>query len=83
MSALRYETRGVLAGAYKARSYERATLTHALAIDDSKTPWEAEAATTLCGRIKSERLADPHAMDTAETPTCATCAARLARRIGR
>lgn len=61
------ETREVLAGAYKGRAEERATLTHSLG---------EGAERTLCGRILEERLADRFAGNVSEAPSCTRCRKR-------
>lgn len=73
MTARRYDVRAVLAGAYRGRQDERACVTHALEVD---------AERSLCGRIEADRLVDSHGGEPAgAVPSCATCAARLARAV--
>ncbi len=60
------QTRSVLAGAYRA-SDKRSGLTHAVFADGM------EPGTSLCGRVKSESLADGHASDPSAEPTCKRC----------
>lgn len=69
-----YETRGVLAGAYRGRSTERALLTHVAVVEDGVE------RRTLC-RQPVDNLVDRHGMTDEERqaePTCTTCRRRLA-----
>lgn len=61
-----YETRAVLAGAYKGKGPEAAMLTHV--VDPCEQP--------LCHRVSAENLADPYATDVNAPATCKTCARR-------
>jgi hypothetical protein len=65
------ETRGVLAGAYRARRDEKATLTHSLVDGAEKS---------LCGRVSEENLADAFSGDPNALPTCPACLKRLCAR---
>jgi hypothetical protein len=71
----KYEARAVLAGAYRARAEERATLIHYYDVTDAPL----EAAKTLCGRVPADSLCD-----VAEpAATCAECVARFYRRASK
>lgn len=62
LSNMRYETRAVLAGAYK--NNKQACLTHIL---------DTETNSVFCARTKPENLADPYATDIKAAPTCKMC----------
>ncbi len=64
-----YEVRGVLAGAYRGKQLERATVRHVL-FDG--------ADRTACGRVREEHLCD---VAEREPPTCAACLAKLKKRL--
>ena len=64
---MHYETRFVLAGAYK-KSSPGTFLSHTVATDD------VGRERVLCKRVKLESLADPEAGDSTSRPTCQTCA---------
>lgn len=73
----RYQTRGVLAGAYKGKS-TKALLTHLI---DTKVFGDADG-TALCGR--ADNLADRYSMtdqQLAERPTCPVCALKWDRYV--
>lgn len=65
------QTRAVLAGAYK-RSERPRYLTHAVECDASGSELRV-----LCGRVQFDSVADAHAQDTTQPPTCEHCRARL------
>lgn len=69
----RYETRGVLAGAYLRGDDRRAYLTHV---------YDTTTRTVLCGKVKPDNTSeDPHGTtDFASEATCKTCARRDPRR---
>ncbi len=70
----RYQTRAVLAGAYKGkRANLDATRTHLVDTQDATGGEKA-----LCGR--ASQLADCHASDPTEAPTCARCLT-IAKRV--
>jgi hypothetical protein len=72
-AAATYETRAVLAAAYRGKDISgRSLLTHAVGIDAAGH----EFPKTLCRKILSERTTEPM---TPGAPTCPVCAARLAR----
>jgi hypothetical protein len=75
MNTTRFQTRGVLGGAYKAgtAAAARAMLTHLvdLTIDGGET--------ALCRRVKAGNMADEYAQSPEELtarPTCPLCAAK-------
>lgn len=69
-----YETRGVLAGAYKGKSTsDRLTRSHYFDVTDGM--WSAPK--TLCNSIQGERLCDQPGVEHAD---CPECVARFARR---
>jgi len=59
------ETRAILAGCYRGRALA-GNVTHAVSVDGA-------SEVVLCGRVSPEHLADPHACDTAQPPTCKAC----------
>lgn len=62
---MRYETRAVLAGAYRGKAARlHATLTHVL---------DTKQGRTLCGRVKADSLADAGATATDAAATCEAC----------
>lgn len=65
--ATRYQTRAVLAGAYRQNS-PSAFLTHSVDTANGDAP--------LCKRVKAESVADEHADDVNARPTCSTCLRR-------
>ena len=65
---MRYQTRAVLAGAYRGRrALLDAGLTHVLDVEENRV---------LCGRVDPDNLADRFAMDPAANPTCPICKRR-------
>jgi hypothetical protein len=66
---VRYETRAVLAAAY--RRQESTMLTHTVKIDT----YESEVG-PLCRRVYLDSLADPCADDPSAPPTCPVCRKR-------
>jgi len=62
MSIMRYETRAVLAGAYKNR--KQVYLTHIL---------DTETNSVFCARAHPDNLADPFATNIKAPPTCKMC----------
>jgi hypothetical protein len=76
MSAAKCETRAVLAGAYKGqRASLKSLLTHAVWLDD-----QGNDRGVLCQGVKLYSIADPNAgVDVNSIPTCARCAAKLAK----
>jgi hypothetical protein len=68
-----YTIHGVLAGAYKGRQNERATLYHA-SVNGGET--------SLCNKIKNYRLADTLSIDFRNPPSvdCPECVRRILRR---
>ena len=78
MNTTRFQTRGVLAGAYKAGSAAeaRAMLTHLVDLTVNS------GFTALCRRVKADNMADEYsrtAEELAERPTCPICAAKWDR----
>jgi hypothetical protein len=74
--AKRFETRGVLAGAY-AEKNPKSFLTHAVQVDASGSD-----VAVLCSRVDLDNLVDSYGMSATESaavPTCKMCAARLAK----
>lgn len=74
---MRYQTRAVLAGAYRGRDRDgsprdRHLLTHVLNTD---------TGLVLCRGVYSKSLADEEADDVAATPTCTVCARKDPRRV--
>lgn len=67
-----YQTRAVLAGAYKSRV--KTTLTHAAELNEA-----GREIAVLCGRVKVESLADECATDPFALPTCRVCRSRVQR----
>lgn len=68
----RYQTRGVLAGAYKGkRAALNATLTHLVDVKDASGGFDA-----LCGKVKPGNMTDEHSDPAGNTkePTCKWCA---------
>ena len=63
-SAERYETRGVLAGAYVKLEN---MLTHTVSVSDEMP---------LCSRVDPDHIGDSYASDPNEKPTCKTCLRR-------
>lgn len=63
-----YETRAVLAGAYKGQIRE--TLTHTLQVDDPNYV----KIRVLCANVKLDSLCDPYGSDRNAKPTCYVCA---------
>jgi hypothetical protein len=80
-----FETRGVLAGAYRGNQGDRVTLSHAVEVSAPEPPSEVGSEIrVLCGRVPLDHIADhysasPYPEGLKETPTCKTCAARLAK----
>ncbi len=68
--------RGVLAGAYLRHNGAVVMVTHAVVVDADG--WE-QGDTTICKRVKVERLADEGGGPHLAAPTCPTCAKRAAR----
>lgn len=68
----RYETREVLAAAYRGKPPAR-FVSHTLDTVKGKT---------LCNRVKPDNLADSHASDIHAVPTCPTCRSRDQRTRG-
>jgi hypothetical protein len=75
---VRYVTRGVLGGAYKARGTHRTMQTHAVGVglDD-------QAETVLCRGVDPDNIADPMANPEGDSafPTCPRCLERLPRAV--
>jgi hypothetical protein len=75
---VRYVTRGVLGGAYKARGTSRAMLTHSVGVglDDQEE-------IVLCRGVDLDSIADPMANPEGEAalPTCPRCLERLPRAV--
>ena len=72
-----YETRAVLAAAYKGVTPLAAGLTHTVMVQDNHGPEVGERV--LCKRVRVEHLADPYALSEAERaapPTCPACRAK-------
>lgn len=70
-----FEVRGVLAGAYAARS-PKSLLIHAVEVDE-----RGRELRVLCERVKLDSLVDRHGMSGETAPTCRTCATRLAKAL--
>lgn len=71
-----YQTRDVLAAAYKGKRASLAAMrSHVVEVDVCGFPLRA-----LCGRVEVESLADEFAADVSLAPTCAVCAKRDPRR---
>jgi len=71
-----YETRGVLAGAYR-ESSPKSMLTHVVELDA-----EGNELRVLCRRVQLDSMADRYAgVDTTEPATCLVCARRDPRRL--
>jgi hypothetical protein len=80
---IKYETRAVLAGAYRVRIPFAALLRHTIAVESNGGPFMGERV--LCGRVKVEHLADPYALNEDERagpPTCEVCLRRDPRFAG-
>jgi hypothetical protein len=72
MSTIR--TAPILAAAYKGRDVSgRPLLTHSILVDAA-----GDVERVLCGRVLIDSICDAGSW-TDETPTCKTCAAKLAR----
>jgi hypothetical protein len=63
-----FETRAVLAGAYRAKGWERTTLTHS---------YDVDADRTLCNRVPADSLCDTYGSDVDADPTCTACLDKL------
>ena len=81
----RYETRGVLAGAYKGRARKGLEgqaagprlLTHSVEVDG---PWPTgRDVRVLCNRVPLDHMADSYGGDVNAPPECSVCRARLER----
>jgi hypothetical protein len=66
---VRWETRAVLAGAYRGKGLDRSTLTHLVGIDAAGNDVRVK-----CRGVKIDSLADPYASDPDVAPTCPRCA---------
>ncbi len=69
MSTTTWETRAVLAGAYKSNA--KSVLTHSVEVDA-----EGNELRVHCGRVELDHIADKYSGDTTEAPTCPRCAKR-------
>lgn len=70
----RFETRGVLAGAYADQSLKNC-LTHSVELDEA-----GNELAVLCPNVQLDNMVDHYGMSAEERatePTCATCAKRL------
>lgn len=65
----KFETRGVLAGAYRAAD-PKSFRTHVVELVNG------HESRVLCKRVKLENLADPYAADPNAPATCAVCVKR-------
>ncbi len=68
MSTTIWETRGVLAGAYKST---KSLLTHSVEVDQN-----GNDIRVYCGRVELDHVADGFGGDTTEAPTCPRCQKR-------
>ena len=66
---LRFETRAVLAGAYRGHAGLINRLTHTAKIE----PGTSLDPVVLCELVLGKSLADPHATDPETAPTCQSC----------
>jgi hypothetical protein len=73
-AVVKFETRGVLAGAYKGKGIDRTTLSHSVGMDAT-----GRDVKVLCRGVKLDNVPDPFGYEEGELPTCPTCAERLAR----
>ena len=78
MNAANFETRSVLAGAYKGSSAERALLTHLVHFDGV----DSMGAATCRKSLNIVDHYDGNAETRAARPTCPACAARWGRLHG-
>ena len=69
-----YETRQVLAGAYRTGLKGHALLSHVAEVQE-----DGNVLRVLCGRVQIDSLADPCAGDPNDDPTCPVCLKQMAR----
>lgn len=63
-----YQTRSVLAGAYKSRKSLTSTLTHKVEVDEQGTEIRV-----VCGRVELDHISDVWSGDANAAPTCPRC----------